>query len=212
MENDGSYPLPESQDENRSAWIGARILSRAFAGSVFSNSFRGTFRSLSTYWKVYGGLEALIVSPFMIAAGVLTAVCAPLWSNGKSDWTSDAITILPCLLGFSVSALAIVLTFPSNPIFRHFAEDGTDKSYYMGVSARLVHFIMAQVFAFTMTFLAKAYHGTWISCLGFLSLMYAIFAAASTGLSFFGAARMFNASERPPSTEDTSANDSDSGA
>ena len=196
MEDERNSP-PDNFPKKRSlSGAGALTLSLAFQSSAFSKAFRGVGSSLRDYWDVYGRLEAVVTSPFLLASAVFTVICAPLW-NLKDGWTEAAITILPCLLGFSVSAMAIVLAFATSPIFRDMSEDGHPKSYYMGVAARLAHFIYAQVLALLFVFVVKSYNHLPLRFIGFLLLVYAIFAAAAVGMSFFGAAKIYNASQTP---------------
>lgn len=172
-------------------------MSSAWHQSVFSKAFRGVGRSLSRYWIIYGGIEAVLTSPFLLLAAFITLVCFPLWSH-DSRWTSDAISIIPAMLGFSVGALAIILAFPSSVIFKELAEDGSPTSYFIGVAARLVHFIYVQVFSIFITILAKSYDATALSFFGFMFFCYSILSAAAVGMSFFGAAEIYNASARSP--------------
>jgi len=171
-------------------------LSNAWHQSVFSKAFRGVGRSLSRYWVVYGGIEAVLTSPFLLLAAFITLTCFPLWAH-NSKWASDAISIIPAMLGFSVGALAIILAFPSSAIFKDLAEDGSPTSYFIGVAARLVHFIYVQVFAIYITLLAKTYDSTIVSFFGFMFLCYSVLSAAAVGMSFFGAAEIYNASAMP---------------
>ena len=73
------------------------------------------------------------------------------------------------------------------------AEDGKDGSYYMGVVARLAHFIYVQVVAIILVFLTMAYSIWPIRLLGLTFLFYAVLSAAATAMSFFGAAKLYNA-------------------
>lgn len=167
---------------------------------AYSKSFTGTAKRISRYWTVYGGHRAVLTSAYFWAAVVLSAICYPLWI-GSPDWTPIALSVLPSLLGFSVAALAIVLAFPGHRIFQHMAEEGSDTSYYMGLAVRLTHFIVLQVAGIGAALIAKAWDAITLNGLGFLIFGYAVMTGVSTALEFFGAARIYNAAEKPSSDD-----------
>jgi hypothetical protein len=136
----------------------------------------------------------MLTSPFSLAAAFITLALFPLWTP-CDNWSTLSLSILPNLLGFSVGALAIVLAFPSNPVFKHMAEEGESHSYYMGFVARLVHFVISQFVAIILALFGKAYEFVWVGFFGTLFTVYALCTAVATALSFWGAARIYNEAE-----------------
>jgi phosphate starvation-inducible membrane PsiE len=119
----------------------------------------------------------------------------PLWW-AAGDPTQIAIDIVPSLLGLSLGAMAVILAFPSSSLFRHFAEDGREDSYYMDLSARLAHFIFVQVVTLLVAVFTKAFAYTPIKFLTAWALYYALLTAAVVALELFGVARIYNVSAR----------------
>jgi hypothetical protein len=134
-------------------------------------------------------------SPYLWAALAATIVLQPLWCSAK--WAPIAQDILPALLGFSVAAVAIILAAPGMKTFAILAEEGHAESYFMDLAARLVHFIIVQVFGLGALLLAQAYPNSITNFAGFLLLMYAVFSAVSAAIGMFGIARLLNAAAKP---------------
>lgn len=142
------------------------------------------------YWVAYGGVVALVTSPFLWIAIIATALSGPFWLHDNS-WVETSLDILPSLLGFSLGAMAIVLAFPATPLFKHLAEEGRKDSYYLQLSARFLHFIILQVAGILLALIDKVGHNCIVSYFGFFFLVYAILTAASTALSLFGVAQLY---------------------
>lgn len=145
---------------------------------------------LAGYWKAYGGWSAFLRSPAFWFSVAVTILCIPAWDKGQ--WMDATLSIVPSLTGFSLGAMAIVLAFPSSPLFKLFAERGRVDSYYLDLSSRFVHFIFIQVIALLLALIGRAYCNNVIGFLGFLSLTYAISSAALAALSLFGVAQIHN--------------------
>ena len=187
--------LATSRNAFLSAWNGAIASSRdCYRHLISSDELSATRQELVLYWRIYGGLKALIKSPILWASVIISIICTPNWlSKDPSDLT---ISIMPNLLGFSIGAMAVVLAFPSGKAFKHFSEDGRVDSYYMDVASRFLHFIFAQLLALIIALICRAwpiFPFTWLS---FLLLTYAIITAASTALTLFGVAQLYNVSPK----------------
>lgn len=150
---------------------------------------------LKAYWIVYGGFKAIWSSAFFWIAVVLTLILRPLWCSG--NWIQTASDLLPGLLGFSIGALAIMLTAPGFKVFEIIAEGGDPRSHFMIMASRLVHFIIVQSLAIVVMLIAKTYSSGWTNGVGFLLMAYALMTAVSIALTLFGLARMLNFSVPP---------------
>lgn len=167
----------------------------SLAGSwltAFSKATSDARLPFGRYWRAYGGWRAMALSPYFAGALLLSTVLWPLWWN-SDDWVERALGTLPNLLGFSIGAMAIVLAFPGQRIFRHLAEDGSENSYYIGLAARLVHFILVQIAAIAVALISDAWTSVGLGFLGVLLFSYSLTTGVATALSFFGAARLYNA-------------------
>lgn len=149
------------------------------------------FEELSSYWRAYGGLPALLKSPFLWLAIVLAFVLKPWWIT-DDKWPDTALLILPPLLGFTIGAMAVVLAFPTSKIFKHLAEDGRADSYYAQLAAKLAHFIFIQTLAILITLIWKAYNCTIIAYIAIFFLLYAMLTAAAIALALVGMAMIYN--------------------
>lgn len=117
------------------------------------SGIRSIFRR---YWAAYGGLSALIRSPYLHIALVLLAITTHFWST--ENWWEQPIAVLPNLLGFSLGGLAMFLSF-GDERFRSVlaqpeAEGGV--SAYLSLCSSFVHFIVLQVSALAFALIARS--------------------------------------------------------
>ena len=113
---------------------------------------------LKRYWMLYGGVAALIRSPYLHIAAFLAVISWATWSN--FGWWTDPISVIPSILGFSLGALTIFIGF-GNDSFRNAISgsrpDKPDKpSPYLKVIATLFHLIVVQVLALVGSFISKS--------------------------------------------------------
>ncbi|WP_426414238.1 hypothetical protein [Bradyrhizobium ganzhouense] len=202
-----SSSLPKiTQKLSKLRW--ARRLSQLFSPRFnrFFEQWRGQGRTLQNYWSVYGGRSALLKSPYLHIALLLTGVCFLHWP--KADTAAHAadvaVGVLPNLLGFTVGALAIVLAFSSADIFRLLSEDGEPTSFFLTLTANLVHFIFVQVAALVTGIVAKIVDFRILDVLSLFLLFYAVLVTLSAAFQLFQTARIYNAKaslpERPAET------------
>jgi hypothetical protein len=128
----------------------------------------------------------------------LAGIC--LWRLAKNEQmeyvsrASDiAISAIPNLLGFTVGALAIVLAFSSAQIFKTLTEEGEPLSFFMKLTANLVHFILVQVLALICGILAKITDVRALDIVTLVILFYAILSTLSAALQLFQTAVIYNA-------------------
>jgi hypothetical protein len=110
-----------------------------------------------------------------------------------------AIGVLPNLLGFTVGALAIVLAFSSADIFRIIAEEGNPKSFFLTLTANLMHFICVQVLALICAIIARIIDLVVLDFISLVLLIYAVIVTFSAALQLFQTARIYNARASIPS-------------
>jgi hypothetical protein len=155
--------------------------------------WRNQIKTLSHYWKIYGGIYSLFKSPYLHLAIALSAVLA-YSSYGEIKAAGLAVSVIPSLLGFTVGALAIVLAFSSAKIFTTLAEEGDPKSFFMTLTAALVHFIVVQVSALVVGIVTQIVGSDLLELLTLFFLFYAIFTALAAGVQLFNTAIIYNAS------------------
>jgi dihydrodipicolinate synthetase family protein len=186
-------------DEGGLRLFRGRLLSRLFStGSGTFEQWFGQYRTLRQYWIIYGGPRALLGSPYLWIALALTAACLFWWArNDRLEFATKAsevaVGVLPNLLGFTVGALAIVLAFSSADIFRTIAEGGEPKSFFMKLTANLLHFMLVQVLALTCAIAAKITDTRALDVLSLFLLFYAVLVTFSAGMQLFLTAIIYNA-------------------
>jgi len=186
--------------------------------------YEGAAKVLHLYWATYGGLGALLRSPFFHAAAVCTLLCVPLWWTGA--WWERSISIIPSVLGFSIAAFTLLLGIGDEGFRRRLAtkRKAERPSTLTNTSSGIFHFIVVQVVALVyalfasgkpLTFIVdtfdlaipSGFFGLVLLCLakvfrafGFFFLCYALFTAVAATMSIFRLADLFSkfASTPPP--------------
>jgi hypothetical protein len=186
----------------------------------------GVWEILKRYWSIYGGISALILSPYFHFSILLSVVMNHFWLC--CPWWDIALSSLPTVLGFTLAGFTIWLGFGDEK-FRILisTQKNNDKpSAYMGVSSGFIHFIIVQVIAYLTALWAKAayfrlpedhwlaYHINWLaplgSFIGFLIFIYAIMTALAASFAVFRAAswydrhRRFQSQQHHDTSEDKS--------
>ncbi len=173
-------------------------------------AYRGICEVLGRYWTIYGGLGALLRSPYFHLSLLLTAVTADSWLHEK--WWSTAISVLPNLLGFTLGGFAIFLGFGDEKFKAVIAgtdpEESEGFSPYLSVSATFLHFVVVQVTALLWALVGSALYfelpdprlafvgrvlGVLGGAIGYWLLLYSICVGAAAGISVFRVAGWYDA-------------------
>ena len=164
--------------------------------------YSGVKKIFAKYWRNYGGIRALIASPYLHAAVVLTLLMAPLWQ--QRGWWDTPLSVMPSVLGFSLGGYAIWLAIGDDR-FRAIisgASSGNSDSPFMKVNASFVHFIFLQFLAIMTALLCMAYapeKGTdphrllrlvWGA--GFFVFVYALLSALAATMQIFRVAGWYD--------------------
>lgn len=168
---------------------------------AFFDPWRRHLGVLKIYWTAYGGAWAVISSPYLQVAIVLTGLFALL--QGVDGAPALGIDVFSSLLGFTIGALAIVLAVSSTEVFVFLAEKGGPGSFFMKMVANFVHYTIIQVIGLVLCLLTNGLgHGSGV--LAALFLFYAVTVSVSIGLQLFEMARVYNthASLRKPKKDD----------
>lgn len=165
------------------------------------DAYKELGRSYRLYWHLYGGKRALLTSPYLHLAFLITAVCAPIWldnAKGAPIWASAAVNILPNLMGFSIAGMAIFLAFSNESTVKAVTEDGEPASYFVATVANFFHFILIQTIALLLGFVGLHYVWQPLSGIGVLSLVYALAVSPAMAMQLLHTARIINAAESLP--------------
>jgi hypothetical protein len=176
------------------------------SGFSFNKPWKNQTAAISHYWTIYGGFKALILSPYIHLSALLTIICYEFWAP-KITASEIAVGVLPNLLGFTVGALAIVLAFSSAPVFETLAEKGNPQSFFMKLTASLIHFILAQVIALVAAIVGRITESPSLDVLALFLLFYAVMVTFAAGLQLFLTAVIYNAKasmgNKPKSTDES---------
>lgn len=161
----------------------------------------GVFEVFRRYWRAYGGIRALALSPYFHVAALLTALLAPYWLH--QPWWDVALSAMPSLLGFTLAGFTIWLGLGSPRLRELMSRPGADgaPSVYVQVAATFVHFVVTQILALVLALVAKALDFVpavpasvqglidtlvpWGHGLGFLVFVYAIMTALAAAMGVF---------------------------
>lgn len=152
--------------------------------------YKSLFGILYVYWKVYGGFRAIVGSPYFHIAVVTAAIAYPLWICGN-DWTNITLGALPSVLGFSIGAFAIILSFGQDSLDRLKNKDEAE-SRYLNVIASFVHFIIVQTLSILLSFVGKAWPNPVLGFIGSAMAIYAMTLAVAGAFRLFRLARIYN--------------------
>lgn len=149
--------------------------------------YKGVASIFKTYWAAYGGLGALLCSPYIHVALLLLALTTPTWS--APQWWDQSLAVLPNLLGFTLGGFAIFIGFGDEKFRALLAEDdGEPVNAYVALCSTFVHFILVQLAALVAAVLAKAwwFYAPWMDYFGqALPVLNAIGWAVGYGLFLY---------------------------
>lgn len=188
--------------------------------------YAGTFDILKTYWRAYGGLQALIQSFYLLVAVALLALTFNTWRapalvgpNEWSAWWDQSISVLPNLLGFTLGGFAIFIGFGDEKFRQLLSEQEAGsrlfENDYVQLCATFVHFIVVQVLALLAAILGKAwwFYAAWMDpyrevlpwlnavggALGYGLFLYALTSVLAATMHVFRIATLYAAFQTPPS-------------
>lgn len=113
----------------------------------YSKDWKNIIEIINKYWMEYGGFSTFIKSPYLHISIILTLLTLKFWLTNK--WWEQSLSILPSILGFTLSGFAIFLGYGTDK-FRKlmaFRNPVTGKSPYLDVVVAFVHFSLFQILA-----------------------------------------------------------------
>lgn len=124
------------------------VLSSALLRNRALAYFKGKFSGLSHYWRAYGGIKAIVGSPYFHVSIIITILMPKIWlinKEGDAPWVEFAKSIVPSMAAFSLGAMAIIFTVSSGEFFDIIRKKRSGDSYYVKLMASFVHFIVLQI-------------------------------------------------------------------
>jgi len=138
------------------------------------------------FWEAYGGIGALVKSPFLWFAFVFSVVFFPVGLGNK--WVDYSQNIFPDLLGFTLGGFAIFVSFGNERFVSLLTgpdEDGKP-SPLLSISASFAYFIFCQIVALIYS-IAFEFFPELFSLIAWFPKRDEFFAVIELSLSFLGA-------------------------
>lgn len=207
------------------------------SGSVGTPSmYEGVNDIFSKYWAAYGGVKALVRSPYLHAAILLLAITSYYWIF--DSWWKDVKSVIPSLLGFTLGGFAVFIGFGDEKFRQLLAEpDESDniatsptkhinrtQSIYTELCSTFVHFIVIQCISLLYSIVYESlqfyspriepfrelvYFGTiFFSGIGFLLYLYALTSILAATMHLFRIATMYEEFQKFNTAKDTAVQDS----
>lgn len=161
--------------------------------------WKGTKKSWSVYWQIYGGWPSILTSIYFLAALIFTLLCFKAWfvKNENWAWFDLSTSVLPNILGFTLGGYAILLAFGSSKFMEVIAGDNEKKddiSPFMKINATFLHFIIVQVIALILSAFALVWdlRTGFVAFFGYLSFSYAIMVSVAAAFAILRLASWYN--------------------
>ena len=147
------------------------------------------------YWKLYGGLTALVTSPYFMVSVLFSAFLFPGWLCSGVAWTDLAISILPSVIGFALGAYTILLAFGGERfILTISGKTESGPSPFMKVNAAFVHFIVVNCAALFFSVFVRIWESSCriVNAVGLFLFVYALSLSLAATFAVFMLARTFD--------------------
>ncbi len=157
-----------------------------------------SFEPYKIYWRLYGGVRALVRSAYLWFAVLLTVICSPFWLtfSDKDDARPAADLILsaaPSLMAFTLGGMAIVLALSGGKFLDAIRQNGKTDSLFMKLVALFFHFIVVQTAAFLLALLSRTYpSSSAIAAPMFFFFSYGVMSALAIAAMLLNVARIYN--------------------
>lgn len=150
--------------------------------------------SLKGYWRVYGGITAVLRSTYFWVAIVITFLSGVPDAKDAEGliWPQLTISIVPSLLGLGVGAMALMLSFSSGRFLEAIKQKGKDRSYLRKVMASFYHFALVLVSALIVAYIGKAQEYFVLSYAGVFLITYGVLLTLGIVSRIWHTARIFN--------------------
>ncbi|SEL32112.1 hypothetical protein SAMN05216387_10893 [Nitrosovibrio tenuis] len=176
------------------------------------NPYAGVISILNRYWTIYGGIRALITSPYAHFALLLSILTGDFWLH--HEWWDQPIIVLPNLLGFTLGGFAVFVSFGDEKFKALIAGNDPNgngrNSPYLNISVTLLHFVLFQLIALVWAVVTNALHfdaPAWLDCcshvflrlepigngIGYWLFLYSICTAVAAALNIFRLTFIFDA-------------------
>jgi hypothetical protein len=106
-------------------------------------------------------------------------------------------SVLPNVLGFTIGAMAIVLSLSTSEFFTFLAERGKSRSFFLQLVSNFLHYIIAQALTIIACIVEKN-----LGCAGIFNVLtsclffFSVISPVAMGMQLFQLAKLYNAKAR----------------
>lgn len=157
-----------------------------------------SFEPFIHYWRIYGGVKALVKSVYLWLSVLITGGCFPLWMDrgflsDERPVAESLLAIVPALMAFTLAGIAIVLSLSGPKFTRAIREGGKYDSLFMKVVVLFFHFILVQSIALILAFFLQSYPSQdWLAAVTFFFAIYGVASAISIAAMLLNISRIYN--------------------
>ena len=118
-------------------------------------AYASVLKLLTTYFEAYGGGRALVRSPYVHTAVVLTIITKSLWT--QPGWWELTLAIIPNLVGFTLSGYAVVITIGDKQLKEAMVQKTSNRpSAFRAYNTTFFHFIIIMLLSIILALIAKS--------------------------------------------------------
>ncbi len=135
--------------------------------------YKNVWALIAKYYAYYGGARKFFFNPYLHMAVVVTALLYGQWAGFEKIWWSDVLQIIPSLLGFTLGAYAILISFGDEKFHKALIGGPGEENIYLNVSAIFLNFLVTQIFSIVLALIGKSkiVHDI-ASCVGWMLPLY----------------------------------------
>lgn len=186
-------------------------------------AYEDVLNLLEVYYSAYGGARQMVRSPYAHVAILLTMATASLWT--RPGWWDLPLSILPNLIGFTLSGYAVVMTISDQKLRSAMIGPIPNRpTAFMATNATFFHFLLLQILAILLALIAKSrplsyFFGSskfeigpfnarfviaWVGwVIGYCVFVYALTSALAAAAAIFRVGRWLEWSMKPDDTAPT---------
>ncbi|MEA1830939.1 hypothetical protein U8607_02490 [Methylobacterium durans] len=135
-------------------------------------------------------MKALLLSPYLQIAIVMGGSTSILSGMRFGEIGSS---ILPNILGFTIGAMAIVLSLATSQFFIFLAQGGEPRSFFMQLIANFLHYISLQATTIVVCVFEKQFGGIFLNFVASVMFIFSVLTPIAIGAQLFQMARLYNA-------------------
>ncbi|CDA18665.1 putative membrane protein [Acetobacter sp. CAG:267] len=119
-------------------------------------NLRSVKENVNDYIISYGGYFSILTSSYFLLAFLLNCLMVSSWIS--IEWIGNVKSIVPSIIGLSLSAYAILVAFGSE-VFQKFisqkldGEKDINNTMYKQINTAFIHFIVTQMFSLILALL-----------------------------------------------------------